>query len=161
MNVRVTCVFQSTLPAGEATGRLMRIFPQVVISIRASRGGSDKSTIRVLLAILHFNPRFPRGKRRCSRFLTASFSGFQSTLPAREATFLAAKKSRFNDYFNPRFPRGKRPESPLPHMFINLFQSTLPAGEATRPAGTKGKSDVFQSTLPAGEATRPFLKKVR
>ena len=108
LNVRVTCVFQSTLPAGEATGRLMRIFPQVVISIRASRGGSDKSTIRVLLAILHFNPRFPRGKRLFPTGKRNNKYKFQSTLPAGEATTGDLGTVTDENDFNPRFPRGKR-----------------------------------------------------
>ena len=80
-----------------------------LISIHASRGGSDCHAICKKVAFENFNPRFPRGKRPCffggvpsfhrdfnPRFprgkrqwfndSITSFSGFQSTLPAREAT---------------------------------------------------------------------------
>ena len=82
-------VFQSTLPAGEAT-LTRRLFLSLwkyfnprfprgkrhqtidsfadacKISIHASRGGSDLPCFRRRVILTDFNPRFPRGKRHPS-----------------------------------------------------------------------------------------------
>ena len=81
------CKFQSTLPAGEATAGLIICFRVSVISIHASRGGSDLWLYS----------------------LTPLKHGFQSTLPAGEATAKSSTAWFMASYFNPRFPRGKRP----------------------------------------------------
>ena len=125
-------LFQSTLPAGEAT--------------------IGRSAICALLA--DFNPRFPRGKRQGSQKYYSMHHLFQSTLPAGEATWPPLEdegKGQFQSTlpageatsrplqgplltgisihasrggsdlkgavdnqtlidFNPRFPRGKRPD---------------------------------------------------
>ncbi len=79
-------IFQSTLPAGEATALDPYLEQIAKISIHASRGGSDIA--------------------RKNSFTTSA--RFQSTLPAGEAThgLWAARSSA--RHFNPRFPRGKR-----------------------------------------------------
>mgnify|MGYP000852370309 CR=1 FL=1 len=101
-------VFQSTLPVGEAT-----------LPVRRSR-----------FSAIHFNPRFPWGKRRSAVCGSTGASLFQSTLPVGEATFarlrhiqrvnISIHASRggsdlHDDWlddceadFNPRFPWGKR-----------------------------------------------------
>ena len=78
--------FQSTLPAGEATGERYNYdyvseisihasrggsdaYPELEvasseISIHASRGGSDAQARKKSISGLYFNPRFPRGKRQ-------------------------------------------------------------------------------------------------
>ena len=104
--------FQSTLPAREATLTWAVVNAVLFISIHASREGSDpwhcndgrrpaifQSTLPAREAThqwtvwscsdLHFNPRFPRGKRRVAVTPSTWASGFQSTLPAREATLRA------------------------------------------------------------------------
>ena len=86
VNVRGYVGFQSTLPAGEATEPRGVGVPEGVISIHASRGGSDHPVSAYWLKFANFNPRFPRGKR--PRFRTCNF------------------QHPYN--FNPRFPRGKR-----------------------------------------------------
>ena len=124
--------FQSTLPAGEATRRRRRPgsrnrhfnprFPRgkrlsappkkassSVISIHASRGGSDPAVFRPI----------------------AETAKFQSTLPAGEATRRYTTRENLARNFNPRFPRGKRLSSSSSTCGIEGFQSTLPAGEAT------------------------------
>ena len=63
--------------------------------------------------------------------LTASRQ-FQSTLPARGATWRAAGTAWSNPYFNPRSPRGERPLGASCCVPWNSFQSTLPARGATR-----------------------------
>ena len=57
-----------------------------IISIHASRGGSDPMRRLFLMRMQDFNPRFPRGKRRCRSWKLRCRSLFQSTLPAGEAT---------------------------------------------------------------------------
>ena len=101
--------FQSTLPAREATSQRAPLRIRTQISIHASREGSDSDAAANHSERQHFNPRFPRGKRPHHDDQGAHYQGFQSTLPAREATkgFLL-----------------------LLGDFV-LFQSTLPAREAT------------------------------
>ena len=77
--------FQSTLPAGEATHPPGHVTQKVVISIHASRGGSDLSGQTISFRTSDFNPRFPRGKRPGEHDISHG--------PVD---------------FNPRFPRGKR-----------------------------------------------------
>ena len=78
--------FQSTLPAGEATFKPSGFRVDVgEISIHASRGGSDVVRSVFAVATEDFNPRFPRGKR-----------------PPLIVTLVVMPD------FNPRFPRGKR-----------------------------------------------------
>ena len=103
------------------------------ISIHAPREGSDKRIVMQMLLGQDFNPRSPRGERRCKspwtpsrcryfnprsprgeRPVTDGTSGaltatFQSTLPARGATFLFQRGYVVLDDFNPRSPRGERP----------------------------------------------------
>ena len=155
-NRRHKSLFQSTLPAGEATRRPWPSGGCLTISIHASRGGSDYGQQYIDDRNRgNFNPRFPRGKRLAPKWWNEVSEIFQSTLPAGEATLL------------------EEGESPYDHG----FQSTLPAGEATDDAAaqavrqdisihaSRGGSDLqqgpllkrnlpFQSTLPAGEATR-------
>ena len=40
----------------------------------------------MIVFVMYFNPRFPRGKRQRLQELEASLPTFQSTLPAGEAT---------------------------------------------------------------------------
>ena len=56
----------------------------------------------------HFNPRPPRGRRRCH----------------------AIRRQR-NSHFNPRPPRGRRPFPSVPSTNRSAFQSSPPAREAT------------------------------
>ena len=125
-------LFQSTLPAREATTRIRCLpsttidfnprFPRgkrhnsvqqgvhhVQISIHASREGSDPSGQTISCRTKDFNPRFPRGKRQ----------GSGGHHPETESDF------------NPRFPRGKRPRIRTVVPVATTFQSTLPAREAT------------------------------
>ena len=123
------------------------------ISIHASREGSDRSlplstvstvnfnprfprgkrpfSIASAVFRSHFNPRFPRGKRRVRCPIAQPSGKFQSTLPAREATFIVPPPVTKIPDFNPRFPRGKRRRRSWRPLPTCLFQSTLPAREAT------------------------------
>ncbi len=79
----------------------------------------------------YFNPRPPHGERPANTGYAASYTVFQSTLPARGAT---------------------------PHWISSFssntrFQSTLPAWGATRTLDLQVTELKFQSTLPAWGAT--------
>ena len=56
--------FQSTLPAREATEAVTDSRGVIIISIHASREGSDQNFVARTSWTSYFNPRFPRGKRR-------------------------------------------------------------------------------------------------
>ncbi len=79
-----------------------------MISIHASRGGSDVDVLHGVPIDPNFNPRFPRGKRQPNRF-------------GRQAlTYISIHASRGgSDYYEG-----------LDWQKLE-FQSTLPAGEAT------------------------------
>ena len=176
MNALATSIFQSTLPAREAT------LPPALRCLWST----------------NFNPRFPRGKRPPFGSLSSSQTEFQSTLPAREATFgttLSASSRAFQSTlpareatqrdpniphrfaisihasregsdigkdtksidgfnFNPRFPRGKRHTQegihPKKHWYFN---PRFPRGKRHKLHRKLHPKTEFQSTLPAREAT--------
>ena len=121
---RPITAFQSTLPAGEAT-ILNLYFPvHFLISIHASRGGSDPLPPIPRASRGYFNPRF-----------IASLSGSMA--------LISIHASRGGSDLRWRSSEGDGP-----------FQSTLPAGEATSASSLNLTQPEFQSTLPAGEATQ-------
>ena len=102
--------FQSTLPARGATNALVvHLGNALCISIHAPRTGSDRRKhansarasnfnprsphgerhdfVTFLCVYDNFNPRSPHGERRYSASVSTSGIVFQSTLPARGATF--------------------------------------------------------------------------
>ena len=127
---RMHRLFQSTLPAREATLHLLIRKNQIRISIHASREGSDTAFIVRVSAVIQF----------------------QSTLPAREATETIVKHLQRND-FNPRFPRGKRLSGivHLAHPAISIHASR--EGSDIIITAYFILDFTFQSTLPAREAT--------
>ena len=128
----------------------------------------------------HFDPRSPRGERRCRNLCASLITPFLSTLPARGATHRRYKPKGNLLYFYPRSPRGERrghrvgrritlrnfyPRSPrgerqkfdaLP-VAIKQFLSTLPARGATMSRDEcYRQANLFLSTLPArGATTQP------
>ena len=102
-----TVVFQSTLPAREATADMGLQAVNVLISIHASREGSDLSPPAI----------------------SAMTSKFQSTLPAREATVTWTIRLPRPIYFNPRFPRGKRRIPIRPTRWSKDFNPRFPRGK--------------------------------
>ena len=128
----------------------------------------------------YFNPRSPQGERQPNLTLPTRLFVFQSTLPARGATYgvlyVIILIGDFNPRspqgerhlffppwgvfqldFNPRSPQGERPSQILASCTQSLFQSTLPARGATLLTSVAGLPEVFQSTLPARGAT-PFQR---
>ena len=105
-----------------------------MISIHASRGGSDKSLDGQATLGTDFNPRFPWGKRLRLSPSTEALLKFQSTLPVGEATFdLREHQSR--GFISIHASRGgSDPNGTSAEITAMVFQSTLPVGEATEHA---------------------------
>ena len=80
----------------------------VLISIHAPRTGSDCIAPGVSPRRGHFNPRSPHGERPSVPRTVFRTVAFQSTLPARGATYTAAVVRLTTWYFNPRSPHGER-----------------------------------------------------
>ena len=134
----------------------------VVISIHASRGGSDISCQNICMKALISIHASRGGSDAASRALACVCAIFQSTLPVGEATGIIAPTSpvvvisihasrggsdgeagtarRGPGHFNPRFPWGKRPSAVFKSAASVLFQSTLPVGEATSAPYASGSS---------------------
>ena len=127
----------------------------------------------------HFNPRSPRGERRgaerCGRLMLI----FQSTLPARGATwvgFTPARRWPFQSTlpargatdgetdgdvraldFNPRSPRGERPADALSTLQAENISIHAPReGSDYAEWMRQARRVLFQSTLPARGATGPL-----
>ena len=101
--------FQSKLPARGATKVCDGQVISVLISIHAPREGSDVGsfTVKVIVILISIHaPREGSDERKLKRFLIRR--KFQSTLPARGATWASLETSWWLWYFNPRSPRGER-----------------------------------------------------
>ena len=111
--------------------RFVCIYTIVIISIHAPRTGSDHDVLLVLIA-RRISIHAPRTGSDAGPLapIRPPPSAFQSTLPARGATF------SFTD-ITPSY----------------RFQSTLPARGATPPILWRSGERIFQSTLPARGAT--------
>ena len=79
----------------------------------------------------HFNPRSPHGERLAVLAVQADTRRFQSTLPARGATWRCWEKEPTREDFNPRSPHGERQTITNFQKSLDVFQSTLPARGAT------------------------------
>ena len=79
--------FQSTLPARGATSSIIAAANALDISIHAPRTGSDTASSGRRRWQPYFNPRSPHGERRTRIPVCSSRRVFQSTLPARGATW--------------------------------------------------------------------------
>ena len=148
-------IFQSTLPAGGATGlSRRRCGPPKHFNPRSPRG-ERPITFRAWTASKNFNPRSPRGERQ-SRWKNLKATVIISIHAPRGGSDprSSAAINPQND-FNPRSPRGERRPLRGHKALLDPFQSTLPAGGAT-PWRRKYflASRRFQSTLPAGGATK-------
>ena len=103
-------VFQSTLPAGEATPDCRKVYKRYRISIHASRGGSDEPGL-IPQFFNHISIHASRGGSDNRNRRTFMFDKDISIHASRGGS--------------DGIPSGMPPNIPL-------FQSTLPAGEATR-----------------------------
>ena len=84
---RYHLLFQSTLPARGATRVHDGGMPRMGISIHAPRTGSDLCRAGRVVFGGHFNPRSPHGERLAHLCALLYGCAFQSTLPARGATY--------------------------------------------------------------------------
>ena len=100
-----------------------------------------------------FNPRTPRGVRPRLAHLVKTASPFQSTHPARGATWARLFQSRGHHNFNPRTPRGVRRLSPAYPDWRRNFNPRTPRGVRLYQQSEVPNDQRFQSTHPARGAT--------
>ncbi len=105
-------------------------------------------------SVKRFNPRLPRGRRRCSAASWREPSQFQSAPPAREATRRPGGILLRMGGFNPRLPRGRRrrPDR-LAFRGIRVSIRASRAGGDLDNAKPADFETLFQSAPPAREAT--------
>ena len=129
----------------------MAIVPQLQsISIHAPRTGSDSSILPPTAWTADFNPRSPHGERQQRRRRavrtcafqstlpargatyvgnhSAAYSAFQSTLPARGATLRWTVKNTRLENFNPRSPHGERHNALHTYSAYYIFNPRAPQG---------------------------------
>ena len=124
--------FQSTRPVGDATTKHPPSENVACISIHASRGGRDYTTIHTTLLI----------------------QAFQSTRPVGDATTPRSIPRCLYKHFNPRVPWGTRRKRYITMCSARRFQSTRPVGDATSMRCWQNRAGgIFQSTRPVGDAT--------
>ncbi len=147
-------LFQSTLPARGATRNCPVKLGRICISIHAPRTGSDILCGDCVDAHLDFNPRSPHGER-LDRLIgrEKDAPGFQSTLPARGATYsLSELMMRHN--ISIHAPRTG--SDGVRAVCGSVYRISIHAPRT----GSDGKDnddlskELFQSTLPARGATR-------
>ena len=85
--------------------------------------------------------------------LTRTLILFQSTLPARGATYSIRMRLYDCNHFNPRSPHGERPPVPGAKPFLIYFNPRSPHGERQEGFSLFNHQVPFQSTLPARGAT--------
>ena len=141
--------FNPRSPHGERPRSAPGKLKLLCISIHAPRTGSDVSSPTVAVTIRRFQSTLPaRGATfiACSAF--ASSLLFQSTLPARGATAVFMRFPPRNLHFNPRSPHGERRYGCHAVADCTLeFQSTLPARGAT--FGTADVTDTEKISIHA------------
>ena len=130
-------LFQSTPPARGATDALPAIISAVVISIHAPRKGSDQrmgDASDPMIISIH-------APRKGSDFNFAKSAKdkdkFQSTPPARGATFPAAINTLHSQYFNPRPPQGERRSRNFKAVRLYHFNPRPPQGERQERRGQR------------------------
>ena len=168
--------FNPRAPRGARRLQPVSVYKGVAISIHAPREGRDRSSARWTSRRCYFNPRAPRGARpRPGRWsgcqpcyfnpraprgarptrstpVGVSFT-FQSTRPARGATF-DVKHARLGLRISIHAPREGRDRSCAGAGGVSHgFQSTRPARGATSNAYGADQLILFQSTRPARGAT--------
>ena len=147
--------FQSTLPARGATRRLVPQGLHIYISIHAPRTGSDSCVDVPESLIFAISIHAPRtGSDGISPHCINSASTFQSTLPARGATYSTHRHLCGYNHFNPRSPHGERRPRDILELFFTHFNPRSPHGERPCASASCVWRAAFQSTLPARGATR-------
>jgi len=129
--------FQSTRPARGATRHDRRGPGRAGVSIHAPRAGRDGRGLVRVVGRGRFNPRAPRGARRCNLGSNRNLVVFQSTRPARGATFGRWGRTTWCCCFNPRAPRGARRQTRRQIPRIPRFNPRAPRG-ARHPVRRRG-----------------------
>ena len=146
--------FQSTLPARGATRARHALRRTWQISIHAPRTGSDPATNNCQ-GVAHISIHAPRtGSDNNGDDEPCVHARFQSTLPARGATWRASAAKKPASYFNPRSPHGERRPSAAQSTRFTNFNPRSPHGERPHLRRSSGVRNGFQSTLPARGATQ-------
>ena len=152
--------FQSTCPARGTTGGAMVEYTAALpISIHVPREGHDSHKRRQQRSGSHFNPRAPRGARRCeeSQRVAKSFN-FNPRAPRGARRFIKRGNHKSEINFNPRAPRGARPATAAPAAADNAdFNPRAPRG--ARPhwqAYTAPQSVYFNPRAPRGARLAPL-----
>ena len=102
-------IFQSTLPAGEATKDEARQAADKMISIHASRGGSDKIGPTAHITNIQFQSTLPAGEATTVKVIFKDKHIISIHASRGGSDNLCSKVfQRAIVNFNPRFPRGKR-----------------------------------------------------
>ena len=127
--------------------------PKLIISIHAPRTGSDLICRSDLPTISDFNPRSPHGERLLALRRFAFNPRFQSTLPARGATFCSSNAVAAVIFQSTLPARGATASSSPTGWKPTNFNPRSPHGERLRRSSDKCARIVFQSTLPARGAT--------
>ena len=124
------------------------------ISIHAPREGGDGTLVLGLILRRYFNPRPPRGGRHGIAPSAAAGELFQSTPPARGATFTKSRNCVLMSLISIHAPREEGDATGCSGRRMNrLFQSTPPARGATTRRARPRPTTIFQSTPPARGAT--------
>ena len=151
--IRLSFLFQSSLPQGERRSKVDQFLDLVKISIHApTRGATDR--LLYLSEVRHISIHAPtRGAtltpRKRSRRNTISIHA-----PTRGATCFMGYHFLIQT-FQSTLPRGERLLSAQAAIKQQVFQSTLPRGERQLLANSETLIEQFQSTLPRGERRVP------
>ena len=123
------------------------------ISIHAPRTGSDITYGIFEGTTAHFNPRSPHGERHNYIIALSGAIVFQSTLPARGATYRRFGRLWSANNFNPRSPHGERRwlyGCVALHVVISIHAPRTGSDEQNDQIGGKAMSD-FNPRSPHGE----------
>ena len=145
--------FNPRFPRGKRPSRLQSFTMADMISIHASRGGSDQNVLQRQSRCLHFNPCFPRGKRRPVVSHHVVFIHI-SIHASREGSDLKPINSFVLGSISIHASREGSDGAChpfLPSSVISIHASR--GGSDNRQERRRLGVKKFQSTLPAGEAT--------
>ena len=156
-------LFQSTPPARGATASISVISPGHLqyFNPRPPRGGRRQNPAHGTLT-KDFNPRPPRGGATCpTRSGRTRRLIFQSTPPARGATFYRCVPLYGFRNFNPRPPRGGRPKKPHWHVLWRYISIHAPReGGDTHTVRIPAKLCVISIHAPREGGDRPQMQQL-
>ena len=151
--LKITGIFQSTLPARGATPAMLSARPWAAFQSTLPARGATLFALSSTLRCDNFNPRSPHGERPSSS--SQSFripSNFNPRSPLGERR-IAWNSKTARSYFNPRSPHGERRWNCSKRRYTSHFNPRSPHGERRADVKLTLKQCSFQSTLPARGAT--------